>query len=440
VSAEPRALGIFIAVPKFMSSFRPLRPGAPEQRPVARRRPGPSRGIGAAHPWWIVAWLAVPPTLWLVARSLDLVDVESPFTRRACRNLGYVGFLALLIPYLYIWRRSALHRSRGNMTRWMRWHVASAYFAFGLMFIHAHGPMFRVGLTAAIVALFSTAILSALLGLLLQRVVFRLMALTLDLELGPERLFIERRRMIEMAAARVKNYSLLAEGDVADWRAFCKALRDDATRLPQRIWKRLPQPTKALIEATLHSRDGSPSRKDVVVAALNDLLKEQTLCTKHDFGVLTPQDEAYPLVQQRAQELSMLELERRNRLFLERLCPELIKTSQKPPQTVERFFEIEVARYLATEFPSWGWLFRAEALEPVSRNHYLRVRTLVSEDQLATVDQLWQWVQKRRRMDLEFWFHRLARIWLVVHIPVAWALVALVIFHVASSIYYGGWL
>ena len=73
------------------------------------------------------------------------------------------------------------------------------------------------------------------------------------------------------------------------------------------------------------------------------------------------------------------------------------------------------------------------------RNHYLRVRELVSPEQRKGIDEQWGFVQRRRQLDIEFWFHRLARVWLLVHGPAAWALLALVAAHVVTSIYYGGW-
>jgi hypothetical protein len=133
--------------------------------------------------------------------------------------------------------------------------------------------------------------------------------------------------------------------------------------------------------------------------------------------------------------LSEREIERRNRLFLEAAGPKLIRVSQPPPKTVTRFFQDEVGAYLHAPFPSWRWLFSREALEPISRNHYLRVRALAGKDR---VEPLWEWVQERRQMDLEYWFHRLARVWLLVHGPAAVALLVLVLVHVCYSIYYGG--
>jgi hypothetical protein len=77
-------------------------------------------------------------------------------------------------------------------------------------------------------------------------------------------------------------------------------------------------------------------------------------------------------------------------------------------------------------------------MEPVSLNHYLRVCELVSPEQRKGIDELWEYVQRRRQLDVEYWFHRLTRVWLLVHGPAAWALLVLVVVHVISSIYYGG--
>ena len=54
------------------------------------------------------------------------------------------------------------------------------------------------------------------------------------------------------------------------------------------------------------------------------------------------------------------------------------------------------------------------------------------------IKQLWDWVERRRRMDLEFWLHGLARSWIWIHGPAAWPLLMLVLNHVVINLYYGG--
>ena len=45
----------------------------------------------------------------------------------------------------------------------------------------------------------------------------------------------------------------------------------------------------------------------------------------------------------------------------------------------------------------------------------------------------------RRQMNVEYWFHRLARLWLLIHGPAAAALFVLIAIHIVTSIWYGGY-
>jgi hypothetical protein len=282
-------------------------------------------------------------------------------------------------------------------------------------------------------------LLSGMLGTLIQKTVFRLMALTLDEELGLLRLHVERQRLIEEAERLVANYSMLTESDIHDWPGFCSKLLEEGSKANAKVWnnKMFPYAPRAIVRAAAASR-AEPRPKDVLIAAMNELLRTPDFCNKMDFKGLGASDEASALAQRSSKELTDPEIERRNRLYLELSYPEHFARSRKPPETVGRFFEESVAGYLRSEFPSWGWLFHDAALEPVSRNHYLRVRALADPEQAGMIDQLWDWVQRRRQMDLEYWLQRLARAWLLIHVPAAWPLLVLVLYHVAWSIYHGG--
>jgi hypothetical protein len=388
--------------------------------------------------------LLVPIGAWLVVATLPWADGESPALHRFCRDLGYVVLAALIVPYLYIWRRLSLHQHFGHMVRWMRWHIAAAYLAFGLMVVHARGHLFRGALTTWVVILFAVVMLSGMLGLVIQKTVFRLLALTQDEELGLQRLHDERQSLIAKADRLVTNYSMLTAADFKDWRGFCSKLVEEKSKANVKIWKKLRFVPRLIVRKTNASpADAEPN--EVVIAAINKLLRTDKFCrpedfVEKDFHGMAPWDEVNQGqgLRRPAEELTDSEIERRNRLYLELACNEHIAWSRKPPATVARFFEERVARYLRSEFPSWSWLFRGSTLEPVSRNHYQQVRALVAPEQAGMIDQLWEWVEQRRRMDLEYWLHRLARAWLWLHGPAAWPLLVLVLYHVFRSIYYGG--
>jgi hypothetical protein len=383
----------------------------------------------------------VPVVAWQAAAHWPRIDAESLAFRRICRDLGYLSLAAILVPYLYVARRWFLFRPMGHMTRWMRWHIGASYLAFSVMVVHARGHLFRVGLSSWIVALFAVVVLTGWLGLLLQRVVFRLMALTLDEELGPERLEPQRRALIERADRLIANYSLLTVYDVRDWPEFCSRLRDELSVLGRKVWgsQWFPEIPRAIV-ARADEAGLEPEERAVVVEAVNELLKEREFCRDKDFDGLAPPAEVEALRKRPAKELSELEIERRNRFLLELAHPGVIAASRPPLAPVVRFYTEEVGRYLKSPFPSWGWLFGRSALEPVLRNHYLRVKALAGPEQAGLIDQLWDWVQLRRRMDLESWLHRLTHSWLVLHGPAALALLGLVALHVLANLYYGGFL
>jgi hypothetical protein len=216
----------------------------------------------------------------------------------------------------------------------------------------------------------------------------------------------------------------------------------DETMLRRRMRDHFTFPRSA--NDALHAirRTATPPADQVATAvdALNQQLQRDDVFQTAEAQRVKPSDELRAILAAAPHALSPREWERRNRLFLEAACPGLVRPSQALPQPVIRFFEDRVLGYLSQPFPSWRWLFTPAALEPVPRNHFLRVRALVPRrDQADVIDDLWDWVQERRQIDLEYWFHRLARLWLWVHGPATAALVGLVIAHVWLSIYHTGW-
>ncbi len=400
----------------------------------------PRANPGTPHPYALFLWAVMPAAAWLTLACLPFVDVEAPAFRRACRFLGYPALVALLIPYLYPWRRLSLQRPRGNMTRWLRWHIGAAYLAFGLVILHGRGHLFRGGLTLWVVIVFALVLLSGMVGMALQRLVFRLLALLLDRELAGERLAFERLALIARSTELMENYSMVLDSDVLAWGEFCKAILQSGGPLHRVVWnaKPLGANPRTAIRRVADAAPGSEDDRRLILAALNELLTSQNFWQGQDPAGFPLTAEGRELLALRAKDLSVAQTERRNRLFLEAACPDLVRRSDRPPETVKRFFAEEVSGYLRSGFPSWGWLLSAEALEPVPRNHYLRARELAPPGEVGRVDQLWLWVEERRQMDLEYWFRRLTRGWLLVHAPAAWALLALVLMHVLSSIRYGG--
>jgi hypothetical protein len=215
----------------------------------------------------------------------------------------------------------------------------------------------------------------------------------------------------------------------------------DETILYRRMYdhKTFPRTAMNACHAIRNAQSPPPDQVATAVDALNRQLRRPDVFQEAEARRLKPSEELRKILARPARPLSPRELERRNRLFLEAACPGLVRVSQPPPQTVTRFFQDEVLRYLSEPLPSWRWLFTPAALEPVPRNHYRRVRALTPEAQAGVIKQLWKLTKERRQIDLEYWFQRLARLWLWVHGPASVVLLALVLAHVGLSIYHTGW-
>jgi hypothetical protein len=94
---------------------------------------------------------------------------------------------------------------------------------------------------------------------------------------------------------------------------------------------------------------------------------------------------------------------------------------------------------LAAPFSFWTWLVGWQRHWPLATNYYQRVRALAAPAHQGPVDQLWQWLQRRREMGREYRLHRLARLWVTFHTVMAWLLLVLVADHIVASFRYGGY-
>lgn len=271
-----------------------------------------------------------PALLWPSSRVLLLVTLlpaawflygllprpETADDRGLRRLCGYGAAAALLVPGLHIGRRWFRSRSWGSTAAWMRWHIGASYAAFLLTLVHSHGHAHR-WITGLILGLFWLVTISGIVGFYGQKLLYRVLALSVEKEYGLERLETERQRLL-----------VVARGE----------------------------------------------RKNIVDAA----------------------------------------------------------------SAVARFADA-VLEELEREFPPWSWLFSREALEPAGkRNAYLQTRDLTGEKQAQVLDKLRDLAEARRQRNVEFWFHRLGRVWLLVHGPAAVALWLLVGEHVAMSWRYSG--
>lgn len=150
----------------------------------------PTPRFDLLHPAWILAFFAIA-FAWVVIAGGG--DWQSTSARAAARLAGYVGFVAMLIPYLHILRRSA-RSSRGRpLAAWLRWHIGSAYLAFAMVLVHSRG---RAGspLTTVLLWLTWITMVSGVIGYYGQKLLYAWMPRLVPREFGLERLPGECRR------------------------------------------------------------------------------------------------------------------------------------------------------------------------------------------------------------------------------------------------------
>jgi hypothetical protein len=96
---------------------------------------------------------------------------------------------------------------------------------------------------------------------------------------------------------------------------------------------------------------------------------------------------------------------------------------------VQEFFKQEVEPFLATGAGRLGGLGNRRAL-------FAHVRTLSGPGVHATLDTLEALCEERRRVDAQLRLHGWLHGWLLIHLPLAYALIALTVVHAVASVYY----
>jgi hypothetical protein len=406
----------------------------------------------ALHPRWAAAFAALAAA-WLAWAALPAGD--APGFRVLTRACGYLAALAMAVPYAHILRRFWRYRY-WRAHAWLQWHVLAAYVAFALTLVHAraraNGP-----LTLAIVVLLWAVMVSGVAGFFGLKFLYRQLALSIRQEFGLERLEPERLRLALRAAALVGDYDLLKPGDMPDLPGLCAQLATPGTPLNQafqvidpktkqpRLNPKTQQPelnVSAQERQVLEDLEADPSdaesRSHFLDLINNRVLGRPVDIFRPELLPHTTGPELTDLAAKDAATLSDAERWRRNRLFLERLAPERIVPSRPLEEAVRRYFEAAQDRCLRPEFSGWRWLFTRAAIEGELRGRYQRACEVGDARQRAIVEELAEMVEQRRRMNVEYWVHRLARLWLLVHGPAAAALLVLVVVHIATSVYYGG--
>jgi hypothetical protein len=429
------------------------------------------------HPRW-AAGFALLAVLWLVHWYLPVPD--APIYRRFTRIAGYLATLAMLVPYLHILRRFFRYRYWGHMSRWLQWHAGTAYLAFLLTLLHCRGRA-NGTLTIGIVIFLWIVMLSGVLGFFGLKALYRLMTLAVKRELGLERLEAERSRLADRAGLLIDDYSLFAAAptklsdgtilpsDVRNWVDLVALVSDAKTPLGKVVAPTITGNDKKVFEALRKDPDDEVAQADlvamlngVIVAGKGRQVKFTRDCLPESAAI---GGELENLLRDMDRERTPPEQKRQNRLFIEALAPEIFEPSPRLEEAVERFFAAAGTYYLRPGFggtsgldwlraftgqlsavraggavrpAGWRWMFSRAALDRAAGGYWQRAREVASGRQRAIVDELWTMMDSRRQMNVEYWFHRTARLWLLVHGPAAAALFVLIALHIGTSIWYGG--
>jgi len=170
--------------------------------------------INFLHPAWALAFVAISLT-WIIIASGP--DWHSPSFRAAARLAGYIGFIAMLVPYVHIVRRSFRSRRGIAMTTWLRWHIASAYVAFAMVLIHSRGRS-NGPVTMALLWLTWIVMISGVIGYYGQKMLYAWMPKLVPHEYGLERLATEcDQKLAEAQGLIAKKEMVGAAGIVAEF-------------------------------------------------------------------------------------------------------------------------------------------------------------------------------------------------------------------------------
>jgi len=173
------------------------------------------------RPASIFVFLAVA-ALWIAVATGPDWDAFAP--RALARLAGYVGFVAMLVPYVHIVRRCFRYRQGRRMTFWLRLHIGASYLAFLMVLVHSRGRANGV-LTLVLLWLLWAVVVSGVVGYYGQKLLYLLLPRIIPRELGMERLEPQRALLLAEGEKLSKKKELDNAPEVI--RAFCAAAVTD---------------------------------------------------------------------------------------------------------------------------------------------------------------------------------------------------------------------
>ncbi|CAN5139202.1 hypothetical protein BH10PLA2_BH10PLA2_19920 [soil metagenome] len=110
------------------------------------------------------------------------------------------------------------------------------------------------------------------------------------------------------------------------------------------------------------------------------------------------------------------------------------------PALVQEFVRTNVEGFLQSPFRFWslGRRQNEKSFAAVEERDFTHALLLAPDAQRTIVESIWKLAERRRRLNFEYRFHQLGRIWLLFHGPAAWAMLVLMLEHVWESWRYGG--
>ncbi len=122
--------------------------------------------------------------------------------------------------------------------------------------------------------------------------------------------------------------------------------------------------------------------------------------------------------------------------LVEQLVAEADELMGEVGDVLDRFYQQEVRERLSRPSPSWSFLFdvragRERALEP-----FRRMATFVPPDEKAKVEDLMSLYTEKLELDAQLSLQGILRRWLILHVPTAGLLMALLVVHVLSWVLY----
>jgi len=122
--------------------------------------------------------------------------------------------------------------------------------------------------------------------------------------------------------------------------------------------------------------------------------------------------------------------------LIQKLVGEADKRCEGRSDVLRRFYQTEVREALATLAPSWGFLLnvrsgRDQALEP-----FRRIATFLEAGEREAVHDLEQIYSDKLELDAQHTLQGILRGWIIVHVPPAGLLMALIAVHVMAWVLY----